>query len=124
MNGYSWVEIGIMLVIFAGIGVAIWKGGQANPEGTGKLGREVGGLKTEVHGFGLRLGRVEEELDQLEKEAATKADIKRLERAVAAVQEQVAEIGTSSASREATLGHVKQQVDRLMDFIVNRGLEK
>lgn len=110
----NWFETAIIVFIMLGMGVAIWKGGMANPEGTGALGRK----------FDSDIDALRKEMKRIEKAAATSKDIERLETAIADVKAEVSELGTSAASREATLDHVKQQVDRLYDFIVNRGMSK
>lgn len=66
---YQWAIIAFILL---GIGVAVWRGGQANPESTGKLAR--------------RLGRVELEL----KEKATTTDVAGLNSKLAGVEARLA----------------------------------
>lgn len=110
----NWFETAIIVFIMIGLGVAIWKGGAANPEGTRSLGRKV-----DRDLDGLRA-----ELKRIEKASASRKDIERVEAAIADVKAEVNDMATSAASREATLDHVKQQVDRLYDFIVNRGMSK
>ncbi|PAL25492.1 hypothetical protein [Sphingopyxis sp. GW247-27LB] len=62
---YQWAIIAFILL---GIGVAVWRGGQANPESTGKLAR--------------RLSRVELEL----KDKATTTDVAGLTSELAGVK--------------------------------------
>lgn len=118
----NWLETAIIIFIMAGIGVAIWKGGAANPEGTGSLGRKLGHVDREVGQLAEQMRDVESRVEHIENVAASKADIKRLERSLEAVKTQVATLGENAAAREATLDHVKHQVDRLYDFIVNKGM--
>lgn len=118
----NWLELAIIAVIIMGIIVAIWKGGSANPEGTGSLGKKLTRLDAHVGDIDQWVERVNAELARLDSHAASKADIKRLERSVEAVKVEVAELAQKAASREATLDHVKHQVDRLYDYIVNKGM--
>lgn len=124
-------ELAIIAFIFIGIAVAVWKGGAANPESTGSLGKKINTLDQDVKRLDGELKHAVAEVDRLNGQAATKADIKRLERkvddhcgAVEQIKQQVDEQGRSAAAREATLDHVKSQVDRLYDFIVNKGMSK
>lgn len=110
----NWFELAIIAFIMLGVGVAIWKGGAANPEGTLSLGRKVN----------RDLDGLRAELKRIEKNAASRKDIERVEGTLEGVEAKVNELSTAAASREATLDHVKQQVDRLYDFIVNRGMSK
>lgn len=128
MSGNTF-ELAIIAFIILGIAVAIWKGGAANPESTGSLGKKITTLDQDVKRIDGDLKHVRDEFDRLNSQAATKADIKRLERkvdehcgAVEQVKKQVDEMAVSAASREATLDHVKEQVDRLYNFIVNKGM--
>lgn len=125
----NFFETAIIAFIILGIAVAVWKGGAANPEGTGSLGKKLNTLDQDVRRLDGDLKHVKDEFDKLNTQAATKAGIKRLERkvddhcgAVEQVKQQVDEMAVSAASREATLDHVKSQVDRLYDFIVNKGM--
>lgn len=122
-------ELAIIAFIIVSIGVVIWRGGAANPESTGSLGRKISTLDRDVKQLDSEIRDVKSEFERLNSQSATKADIKRLERkvddhcgAVEQVKQQVNELGLSAAAREATLDHVKSQVDRLYNFIVNKGM--
>ncbi len=97
------VELLIIAVIILGIGVAIWKGGSANPESTGTLGKQVSGLSTKVSNLSTRVGHVEQELEELKSEAATAKDIERVE-----------------ALAERTF----RSVDRIERMLIEKGLGK
>ena len=120
----DWLELAVIAFIIGGIAYVVFRGGQANPESTGDLGKQLSELDSSVGRFGERLGSIEEDVKRLDDEAASKADIKRLERAVTGLQGDVAKLATSAASREATLDHVKEAVDRLYKVITERGLGK
>lgn len=99
----DYLELLIIAVIVLGIGVAIWKGGSANPESTGTLGKQVNGLSTKVTTLSTRMGHVEQELDDLKAEAATTKDIARVE-----------------ALAERTF----RSVDRIERMLIEKGLGK
>ncbi|MBV1917598.1 MAG: hypothetical protein KUG65_06010 [Sphingomonadaceae bacterium] len=74
----DWFQLAIIAFIVVGLFVAIWKGGAANPEGTGRLGRKVTHLSGTVTGLSGRVGHVETELEELKAVAATAKDIETL----------------------------------------------
>lgn len=86
----SWIEYAIIVFIVFGIVVAIWKGGSANPVGTGRLSSRVGKLTGQVGTLSTRMKHVEDEVDELKVVAATTKDIERLEQRMTA-HEQLAE---------------------------------
>lgn len=80
------LELLIIGVIILGIGVAIWKGGSANPEGTRALGvkvsqvsTDVGKLSGKMTTMSTRMQHVEGDVEELKRESATTKDIQRLE---------------------------------------------
>ncbi len=118
----EWFQIAVIVFIVLTIGWHAWRTAQANPQSTGTLGNDLSGLDTKVNGFGARLADLENDVKRLDDNAASKGDIKRVERALASLQGEVAEIGKSAAAREATLDHVKGAVDRMLDIIMKRGM--
>lgn len=120
----NWFELAIIVFILLGIGAAIWKGGAANPTGTGSLGRKITKLENKVTSLSGKVDKVEGSVAELEKDSAKAKDLTRLEAALDDIRAEVQHLSTAAAGREATLDHVKQQVDRLYDFIVNRGMTK
>jgi len=120
----DWLELAIIAFIVIGIGWVVFRGGQANPESTGELGQQLANLSSEQRGMNARLGELEKDVDRLDKDAASKADIKRVEKGLAELTQQVADLGKNAAAREATLDHVKEQVDRMYRVIVERGMSK
>lgn len=120
----SWYETFLILFIVAGFAVAIWKGGSANPESTGSLGRKMAALTKTVTKLQGQVSTVQQDVSRLEADSASASDIERLEEAVQSLKVKVSEIGESAAGRNATLEHVKQQVDRLYNVIVEKGMSK
>lgn len=111
----EWFQIAVIAFIVVTIGWYVVRTARANPQDTGTLGQQLSGIDA-------RLGKVEGEVKRLDNDAASKADVKRIEKQLAGLISEVAEIGRSAASREATLDHVKEQVDRMLDIIMKRGL--
>jgi len=75
----AWMEWAIIAFIVGTIAWIVWKGGAANPMGTGQLSRKLGKLAGEVSTLAGRLHQTERELAELKLEAATTKDIERLE---------------------------------------------
>jgi uncharacterized protein YoxC len=119
----SWMETAIIIFILAGIGVVMWKGGAANPESTGSLGRKITAFNKNFTKMQAQMTKVEEDVERLQKDSASASDIERLEGTVESLEAKVADIGESASARNATLEHVKHQVDRLYDVIVTRGMQ-
>lgn len=116
----NWFELAIIAFIGLGIAVAIFRGGAANPESTGSLGRKLSKLQADVSKLGgvkQDVAALQSRVAEIERRGATIDDIRGLEI-------KVDELAQQAAGRTATLDHVKEQVDRLYDFIVKRGMEK
>lgn len=124
MSGYSWIEIAIMLFIIGAIGLVVWKGGQANPEGTGTLGKQINRLDKDVGGLGKRLGAVEKDLERLDRDAATKADIQRLERSVVEADGKIDELIKLVAAQTSAADLRGRQLDMLYQTIVAKGMQQ
>lgn len=118
----DWLQLAIIAFILLSIGYVVWRGGQANPENTGDLGKAISGVEARVGSVDLRLSDLERDVQRLDEEAASKADIRRMEKALKDLQSEVSQIGKDAASREATLDHVRTTVDRMLDVIVNKGM--
>lgn len=119
----NWFEAAIIAVIIAGIAVAVWRGGQSNPEGTGSLGRKVTRLDGTVQSLVAETQDIDRRVGEIERTAAKTSDIKRLERQLAqhnsdlaAVREMVAGMAKAAELRGA-------QLDRLYNFIVEKGMK-
>lgn len=127
----NWFELAIIAFIMVGIGAAVWKGGQANPEGTGKLAEKFGGLDKDVRALRGDMKNVERRVGAIENHAAKASDIERLERLMAdqnrTIEQQslqLAKVGETVAASRAAGEQRGKQLDRLYDFIVERGMEK
>lgn len=118
----EWFQIGVIGFIVLTIGWHALRTARANPENTGTLGKEVAKIGNRVATIDTRLGDIEDDVKRLDSEAASKADIRKLEKEVAGLRSELAQQGKDAASRESTLDHVKQTVDRMLDIIMHRGL--
>ena len=112
----NYFELVIIGFIQIGIAVAIFKGGAANPQGTGALGK--------------RLYALDQEVKRIDAKAATKADVKRIEATLTEqsssidnIEQKLGKLGEDGAAREATLEHVRRQVDLIYQTIVQRGMK-
>jgi hypothetical protein len=110
------------IVAFIAIGIfAAWRAGQANPESTGELAAKVSGLSTKVTTLTGRVGHVEDEVKELKEEAATKADVKGLERLV---DEKFNTLGARMDGHQALSQATNHSVDRIERLLIERGLGK
>ncbi len=109
----SWLELAIIAVIILGIGISIWKGGQANPEGTGTLQRRVDRIDGDVKALAARVAA--------DAKATNKA-LGEIKDGLRALDTDIEGLKVSAAERHSDLAHVRQTVDRIMDHIVQKGM--
>lgn len=127
----NYLEAAIIVFILAGIGVAIWKTGGANPVGTGGLDRRVSRMDGELKRVATRVGELGQRVEEIDQRSAKKEDIERLEEKLARQDDKIDKVlaslsllNQSGAAREVQIAAVSRQVDRLYDHIVRRGMEK
>jgi hypothetical protein len=111
---FQWAIIAFVVLSIA---VHVWKGGAANPQSTGKLGRQVSGLSGQVSDFSGRLSHVEDEIVELKGEAATVKDIQRVEEMIKTAR---AEMHGHHELSKAT----NRNVQRIYDIMLEKGLGK
>lgn len=114
-------ELAIIAFIIAGICVAIWKGGAANPEGTGSLRRTINRFDTEQK-------RIDQEVKAMDRRVTEKlkqqdAGFGELRDGLKSLDRDIDELKNSAAARHQTLTHIGGQVDRLYDHIVRKGMD-
>lgn len=138
MNSSDLIELAMIAFIMIGIGAAIWTGGARNPVSTGGLDRKLVAMGHQLNGVESKVGDIENRVEEIERDAATTEDIKRLEKQISviakvlpdlesrqrAASDQLADIRANSAARSATVEHIKTQVDRMMDVLVTKGMNK
>ena len=115
----DWIELAIIAFILAGIGVAVWKGGAANPEGTGSLGRKVNTISSKVSTLSVRLGHLESEFVELKAEAATTEDVARIEQLMA---EKFNTMRAEIAGHRELAERTHRGVDRIERLLIEKGL--
>lgn len=120
----NWFEAAIIVAIIAGIMLAVWKGGAANPEGTGSLGRDVRRIDGDVGKLGGQVETFGSRLAKLEESAAKVQDIKRLERAVGEADNKIGELIKQSAAQATAAEHRGKQLDMLYQTIVMKGMQQ
>lgn len=127
----NWFELAVIAFIVCGIGAAIWKGGQANPINTGTLGKQVARLEKKIAGIDSKVGQIESQVKAVERRSATASDIERLERLIAEQGRHLDEHAIRQAEQGEVLARIAEageqrgrQLDRLYDFIVERGMSK
>jgi len=120
----NWLEYAIIVFIIVSIGAVIWRGGSANPEGTGSLGRKVVRLDGDVRKFGGQVAEVERRLAEIERSTAKVSDIKRLERGLAESDGKIDELIKLTAAQTAAAEHRGKQLDMLYQTIVMKGMQQ
>lgn len=106
----SWFEWAIIAFIVLAIAFVVWKGGAANPMGTGRLSRKVGHLDATVGRLGVRVGHVEDEVEELKGQMASKADIATLRAEISGVRDM--------------LVRNERGLNRIVDILLEKGLGK
>ena len=120
---YNWLELAIIAFIIGTIGVVIWKGGSANPEGTGSLGRKVNVLDRDVRKLGGDFEDIERRLGEIERTTAKASDIKRIERQMAEQTGKLDKLGEIAAAGQESAKLRGQQLDMLYQTIVEKGMK-
>lgn len=127
----NWFELAIIVFIIAGIGMTVWKGGQANPEGTGSLSKKLGSLDKDFRAMRGEVRSVERRVGDIERNSAKADDIVRLERMIGEMSRQIANQTERQAEMAEIVAAIRadgdqrgKQLDRLYDFIVQRGMSK
>jgi len=130
------IEWAIIAFIICTIGYMVWKGGATNPVGTGGLDKRLTTIGSELTGLKSRVGTVEERVKEVEEKAATVGDIQRLEAQIGEIgkalpkierrqrglSDQITEHQTRSAQTAATVKHIDEQVGRLYDVLITKGM--
>jgi galactokinase/mevalonate kinase-like predicted kinase len=121
----AWFQWAIVAFIVLSILWHIWKGGAANPEGTGSLGKKLNALAgqvsalsgrtaTQVSELSNRIGHVETEVRDLKRDGATAKDIAQLKELIDE------RLQSQKNLSEAT----NRNVQRIYDIMLEKGLGK
>lgn len=117
-------ELAIIAFIIVGIGVVIWKGGAANPESTGSIGRKVNRLDGDVRKLGTEMKDVDRRLGEIEQSSAKASDIKRLEGLMGQQQGKIEELIKLTSGQTVAAEHRGKQLDMLYQTIVMKGMQQ
>jgi outer membrane murein-binding lipoprotein Lpp len=110
----SWLEWAIIIFIVASIGTVVWRGGAANPEGTGTLGKKVSRLSGNVSTLSQRVGHLENEVADLMRDAATAKDLQRIEML----------IEERTGAQRDLMERSARSIDRIERLLIEKGLGK
>lgn len=113
----SWLDWVIIGFIVLSIGFVVFRTGSANPESTGRLGRKVNDVANKVNDLRGRLGFVEQELEELKRDAATTKDIERIE-------ERIQTVRAEMQGHHAISQQTNHSVTRIERLLIERGLPK
>lgn len=82
---YNWIEIAIIIFIISVLVYLVWRGGQANPESTGAVGKRLNRIDGDVKSVKNKVDHIDGRMDDVVKNSACVADIRRLEEKIAAL---------------------------------------
>lgn len=80
---YNYYELGIIAFILLGIGFVLWKGGAANPIGTGKLQHDMKNARSEIANLGQKVGHIDKTV------AAEKGRLDRMSERMSSIESEV-----------------------------------
>lgn len=138
MSPSNLLELAIIAFIILGIAAAIWRGGARNPVGTGGLDKKIIALSGEVKAVNEKVGEIVQRVESIEKDTASPADIKRLEKAIdklasaqadqesrqRALADKQSEHAAISAETAASVKHIDKNLTLIMSVVVPKGMEK
>lgn len=119
----SWIEAAMIVFIFVGIAVSIYMRGQANPEGTGTLGRKVNRLDGDVRKLAGEVEDVERRLGEIERTSAKVSDIERVENRLLAHGKKIDGLAETVAAMKAASELRGRQLDMIYQAIVPKGMQ-
>ncbi|NCP19052.1 MAG: hypothetical protein GW855_07835 [Erythrobacter sp.] len=140
-----YLELVIIGIILVGIGVVIWRGGAANPVGTGTLQHDVSSMRQEHVAHGRRLKKLEEATASAKDVEELSEALKKQQARIDSIERQVsgiAETGTATAVRvrhiderqdkmaediastRSDVGGAVKQIDRIYDVLVPKGMQR
>ncbi|MGE4302461.1 MAG: hypothetical protein AB7E24_00335 [Novosphingobium sp.] len=120
----NWFELGMIAFIMIGIAVAIRRNGQANPQGTGKLAEQFGGLDKDVRALRGDMKNIDRRVGAIEISAAKASDIARLERQLAEQNHHLAKVSEIVAASVAAGEQRGKQLDMIYQQIVEGAMKR
>lgn len=125
----NWFELGVIVFIIIGIAAAV-RAGQANPEGTGTLGKKFTALEGDVRTMQGDVRKIERRVGHIEQSSAKSTDIVRLEKLIEDQGRQLdeqnrhlAKLGEAVAASRAAGEHRGKQLDMIFQQIVEKGMK-
>ncbi len=128
----SRIEIAIIVFILIGISVVLyftWKGGAANPVGTGALDARQKAFDAEISGMRSQIDQIEDRVEKMEGHYAKASDIKRIEKQQQAlgakldeVVKDISAIREEAAERGALAQATAKQLDMIYKVVVEKGM--
>ncbi len=126
------IEILIIIFIMLGIGLVLWvtwRGGAANPVGTGGLDARQKAFDAELSGMRSQIDQIEERVEKMEGHYAKASDIKRIEKRqeqldtkLDAVIKDITAIREEAAERGALAQATAKQLDMIYKVVVEKGM--
>lgn len=105
----SYFELATIAFILCGIGVAVWRGGQANPESTGKLARKQAQMEADLKSVKGKVDAIETRVTEIDRRGATIADIERLEASMADAKSARDRIESTATDISKSLADVREK---------------
>ncbi|MAY77798.1 hypothetical protein AAG594_02885 [Citromicrobium bathyomarinum] len=139
-----YLELLIIAIIIGGIVFLVWRGGAANPVGTGKLLHDVSSMRQEHIAHGRRLKKLEQAAASAEDVELLRAAFERQQGRVEAIEREVAEVAqiarstadsvraidsrqdvmaTDLAAARADISNSAQQIGLIYQVIVPKGMQ-
>lgn len=130
----NWLEMAIIVFILGSVALVARRQGAANPVGTGQLDERVTKIETACAGADEGIGDLNRRLEDIEQRAATKTDIRRIEKHLASsdartddkmndVARQLVELREGQAARQAQMDAIARQVEMIYQVIVPKGMK-
>lgn len=122
----SFFELAVIAFVVCGIAYAVFRQGQANPEGTGKIGKELSALKEDVAAIKGTVDGVEKDVKsvngkvnlldrkvtEIERASVTADDIAMLRELIEAKHE----------ARGERISSIQSDVSIIKNFLIEKGL--
>ena len=112
-----YLELVIIAIILIGIGVVIWRGGAANPIGTGKLLHDVSGMRQEQAAHGRRLKKLEQAAASAEDLEELREALKQQQARIETIDRQVGSIVETGKATASRVRHIDERQDKMAEDI-------
>ncbi|MAM39324.1 MAG: hypothetical protein CL949_12695 [Erythrobacter sp.] len=110
-----YLELLIIAVIIGGIAFLVWRGGAANPVGTGKLLHEVSGIRQEHVAHGRRLKKLEEATASAEDVENLSVAFKEQQSRIETIERQVTDIASTGKGTAARVREMDKRQDKMAE---------